>query len=373
MLTELSKGVVGRQYLLTLTPLTPIHVWSGRSVLVGVDAIPRRDELCVVDLDKVPPGTILEIVKGSTNIKEVVKVLANAGLCSKRLTLCGINSLPQNSEVRLLSRGMVPASTIKGYLRTAMMYYILKSKHGRELASIFRSCIDLTKRPKQVSSGLEGKVFRLPRGTRAGGFIDLMQKVIVSEPSIGECRTALTEFQVHELRGASTTLKARVLVEALMKGTLMYRVVMLENVNKELVATRRESVDALIDKYEEVYEVNMLNALKDFGCTVLKDELRRVKRINGLRTYKSLLQEWVSKYCEGGGNCAIGRVGLMTGHQAKTVLHLLREVDIELYNQVLGYMSRQVRGVWDSRTVKLAATPEGLVGVGWCEICMEGA
>ncbi len=374
MTTELSKGVVRRRYSLKLTPLTPTHVWSGRSALVGVDAVQRGGELCVVDIGKVSAGALRNVLSSTTDITEVVNELARRGLCFKEIALDEVTSIQPNSEVRLMSDELIPASTLKGYLRTAIMYSILSSMNRKELNQAFISGVNLSKKPKNVSQGLEGYVFRRPRRTRAKGFIDLMQKVVVRGPVSAEGReVALAEFLVYELTGRSATRKFTLLVEALRGGTLTYEVAMLENVHPSLVASGVDLVEDLIRKYDEVYGIDLLGALRDFGCRAVKEELNKVSEVAGLEHYRSRLNEWLSKYCGSGGDCTIARVGFMTGHESKTVLALLRDVNRGLYNQVVSYMSRQVGRVWDSRTLKLARTPNGLIGVGWCEVCVEKA
>jgi len=34
-------------------------------------------------------------------------------------------------------------------------------------------------------------------------------------------------------------------------------------------------------------------------------------------------------------------------------------------------MESQLKHIWDDLTVKLTKTPKGLIGVGWCEICLS--
>jgi len=375
MLVRSGEGVVRRRHLLKLTPLTPTHVWSGRNALVGVDAVRQGNELCVIDVSEVGAGVLREVLSSTTDITGVINELARRGACSKKIALGEVTSIQPNSEVRLMSDELIPASTLKGYLRTAIMYSILSSKGKGGLNQAFSSGIDLSRKPKDVSRGLEGYVFRKPRRTKAKGFIDLMQKVMVRGPVSAEGRVVtLTEFLVHELTGGSATPKFTLLVEALKGGTLTYEVTILENVRPSLVASNVNLVEDLIRKYEEVYSIDLLSALREFGCRALKEELGKVSKVSeGLEHYKSRLKEWLSKYCGKKGNCTIARIGFMTGHESKTVLTLLRDVNRGLYNQVVSYMGMQVRHDWDSRTLKLVRSGEGLVGVGWCEVCVEGA
>jgi hypothetical protein len=59
----------------------------------------------------------------------------------------------------------------------------------------------------------------------------------------------------------------------------------------------------------------------------------------------------------------------MTGHTAKTVLSIVKEAEPQLYQQVKSFMEFHLHHTWDELTIKLAKTPQGLVGPGWCELC----
>jgi hypothetical protein len=56
---------------------------------------------------------------------------------------------------------------------------------------------------------------------------------------------------------------------------------------------------------------------------------------------------------------------------AKTVLGVVKEADPQLYQEVRSLMERSLHRTWDELTIKLVETPRGLVGLGWCELCVH--
>jgi hypothetical protein len=136
-----------------------------------------------------------------------------------------------------------------------------------------------------------------------------------------------------------------------------------------------ETLKSILKKLTEITELDLVGALRRFGCDLLDYELDVVREFSVLEEYRKLLNSFRSRYCGGSREvCVIARLGFMTGHMAKTVDLYLKKFHPEIYEDVKKYISSKIRRVWDEATIKLVGSPlnlEKLLGLGWCELCIE--
>ncbi len=356
-----------------VTPLTPTHVWSGKESVIRLDtfALPGG-KICVIDYESLDPSIIKKIVsKGTPDLSVVESMLKDprqqARIC-RRIVESSVNLQGDIKRIMLSNPEIIPASSLKGYIRTAIMFNKLMALPDDKFKKYVNSGINLYTEPKNAAIGLEGLVFRAPRSGRAGGFIDIMQEVLISPPRRSEdTKLRIVEFGVYEKIGRNLTKIASSVVEALVSGTLTFDI----SITSVPRAIAPRHYDRIVERLSEIYGISITDSLKMFGCKVLEDELDRVRDVDELSHYASLLIAWKRKYCDNGSNCTIGRIGYMTGHQAKTVLLLIKERWPDKYKEILSYMREKTGKVWDSLTLKLTKSPKGLIGTGWCEICLS--
>jgi len=371
-----SSFVTAKSLRLTLHPITPIHVWSGRKLLAGLDVISKDLEtLCIVDVDRLPPVVVEEFLRIPVeNIAKAIEKHIARIPCKQELKTT--TTLPPSAQLLELNSYIVPGSTLKGYIRTSIIFHLINSLGSRDrIASILRSGIDLTQKPNKVSEGLEAYFFRAPKPPRQRGFVDSFQALLVSDPELAvdqKCYS-VSELQVHEFASKGLKHIASQYAVTVSCGELRYRI----DIRAPQSAILSAIVGAMhvhkddVEKMRLLESISITKALKEFGCYVLSKELKKVEIYKELDSYAKILSSFYAKYCEKELNCVVARIGYMTGHVAKTVLSIVRSVDPQLYQDIKAFMESHFRHAWDELTIKLVKTSQGLVGPGWCELCLE--
>ena len=360
---------------LALHPLTPIHVWSGRKLLIGLDVISKRLEtLCIVDIDRLPPDIVERL--STVHTKDIARTIGrHVAKIPCRQELKTTITLPPSAQLLELNQYIVPGSTLKGYIRTSILFYLINSLSRDKIADVLRGGIDLTQKPNKVSEGLEAYFFRAPKPPRQRGFVDSFQALLVSDPELAvdqKCYS-VSELQVHEFASKGLKHIASQYAVTVSCGELRYRI----DIRAPQSAILSAIVGAVhvhkddVEKMRLLESISITKALKEFGCYVLSKELKKVEIYKELDSYAKILSSFYARYCEKELNCVVARIGYMTGHVAKTVLSIVRSVDPQLYQDIKAFMESHFRHAWDELTIKLVKTSQGLVGPGWCELCLE--
>ncbi|MET1101650.1 MAG: hypothetical protein ABWW69_04145, partial [Pyrodictiaceae archaeon] len=158
--------------------------------------------------------------------------------------------------------------------------------------------------------------------------------------------------------------------ETFSAGVLEYSVKILEPPRAQLVPSYRE-YNLIVSRLSLLKSTGLIEALRSFGCMLIESEVSRIKGIGQLQDYRMFLERLREKYCEGKGECTAARIGFMTGHQAKTILELVKKKSPQFYGIVKSVLSQHYGRIWDDLTVKLIRVDEELLGVGWCELCVR--
>lgn len=377
------------EYSVKLTPVTPVHVWAGVNAVIDVSAFVRGDSLYVLtdrDLDQLSAAE-LEAIRVARRPEEAMRQAFEALLSRgtvKPLAKVRTTVRPK-AEVRLLHENLVPGSTLKGYIRTALIRHLLSSMRPDQLASVIRSGVDLygKRGPAHVSEGLEASVLRKPRLRKQGGFVDAMELLLVSDPEVIDRRLSLRKLLVahrHDPRDVVAEVLA-VVLDPTEREALRYSVKVLTpslSAERVLPAPHEEhrEIPAEALELKKAFEERLsrrdflLDALRTHGCVLVKTELEKVR---GLLAdyYRGLLEELWTSMCEKRVDCVPARIGFMTGHEAKTVIDLVAKYAPDMYRDVVGFMQRQVGRVWDALTLKLVEYDGKTLGVGWCKLCVE--
>jgi len=363
-----------KKYRASLKPLTPTIVLSGTEGIVGIDVLIRQKDVCVVDMENLPSQVLLEIAKtGEHKIHEIFMKHRDALPC-KLTSMNNIGELDAGKRVKLPQEHVVPGSTLKGYIRTALMYYMLTSDHTkRELFSVIKKTIDSLKEKKPIdaSTPLE-QFFKRKRLEEQKGEVDMLQNLLVSDPLAKESlRYSLEWLTVYNLFKRRRV--ARLPGVVLIGGNLRYEINIVEaRPSFEVPKKSRQDLLGIIDKLNELASINLTVALRTFGCDLVDHELSLINDINELRGYKRVLQSFKEKYCGASQqNCVISRIGFMTGHMAKTIDLYIKKQYPEMYEELKKSMSKRLHRKWNDSTIKLVGPQNNLLGLGWCELCVE--
>jgi len=375
--------------LLSLEVVTPVHVWSGSEAIVGVDTVVYGGRVCFVD-----PQRYLEYVSRyrpdllkapEVMLKSIADIVREAS--SKGLSLCSksIDVWLRGEEVRTGSRIRlnqplgIPATTLKGYIRTALLYKLLKELATKgDVCSVIREGLDLSREPKNASEGLEAKFFRRPRPKKAGGFSDAFATLQISDPVESSIRTAISKIDVREKASGKLVVIASQLAEVLAEGSKLRFELKIVKPLPAAYSPQLHELAAAVELYRKTITTEGLaSALREFGCDLLRFEISRVEELTKscggeFEYYLKLLREFDEAYCRAGkGPCVPARIGFATSKEFKTVLLILEKSCGDLYREVRTYMSARLDKPWDERTVKFVLTPRGFVGAGWCKLCVE--
>lgn len=379
------------RYELKLRPLTPIHVWSGTNAYVNVDAFVEGDDFYYLAgdiIDKLPASVlerILEISKKDhakamrimfNSLREIGALAPVAKVRVKSGSLVG-------QQVKLLHRNLVPGSTLKGYIRTAILRSLLMQKHSDMATEIIKRGIDTSAKPAWVSAGLEAHLLKRPRIRSQGGSVDALELIMISDPRTKERKISLRELRVVYVNDPGRTV-AKLLaltLDPMENDVLVYDLTIntsparIDAIDRKRL--KEEEVQFLVEvvKLKESFarmlssKSFLLEAIREHGCRLI--EIERGKIHHSLRDYVAFLDDIESRLCRKGLECAPARIGFMAGRESKTIIDIVQGYTPDVYNEVASLMSSSLKRIWDSMTLKLVDLDGKLVGVGWCELCIE--
>lgn len=200
----------------------------------------------------------------------------------------------------------------------------------------------------------------------------MLQNLLVSDPLAKESlRYSLEWLTVYNLFKRRRV--ARLPGVVLVGGNLRYEINIVEAIPSfEAPEESRQDLSSIIDKLNELASIDLTAALRTFGCDLVDHELSLINDINELRGYKRVLQSFKEKYCGASQqNCVISRIGFMTGHIAKTIDLYIKKQYPQMYEELKKSMSKKLRRKWNDSTIKLVGPQNSLLGLGWCELCVE--
>lgn len=375
------------KYRVTLEPLTPIHVWSGVRGFIRLDVVldSNKQEYCVVNLDQIELKSeeVRDLLNLRSSVQSIVELAYKEGrLKCRRKGKLAVPQIPGGvKDIMLISDLLVPGSTIKGYIRTAILTYLLygdwKSGGNNYIAQIINKTVNLSK-PKFASQDLETHYLRAPRGPK--GFVDSLQMLWISDPigfeKIGLC---VRDAYVYDIAG---NLVATVLLETLDQGSLEYELHIRELSNEYEKFLKKHQMDrtaSILKLLRELEELDFFKVLCLFAKNAVEAELDVVKRVKkrllsaniDLSQYEKLLNELLKHADSCSGSCIPVRLGFMTGHMSKTVDWVIKSAHPSAYQKVCDVMSQALGRPWDSATIKLVKRDGSYLGIGWAKLCLS--
>ncbi|MEM1882606.1 MAG: type III-A CRISPR-associated RAMP protein Csm5 [Sulfolobales archaeon] len=381
-------------FTVTLEPVTPVHVWSGKDAAVGVDAIIHKDELILVDIEdtlkKIPEDLLESFVElsrsvGSTKaLTNLLEKLKSRGLISglKISVQTEPEIAPRSGVVKVQHEYVVPGSELKGYIRTG----IIKKRliESRNASEIIEKGVDLGGEAKNAGIGVEAQLLRKWRPKTQRGFIDALSYISVSDPleyiNVKMHLRELIVFHIPDLSRVATLYAV-----TFSEGRLKYRVTIsttkkfgFYSKHPERYVKELEEITAEIDKLVNTMGNRswLLSALRDFGCDLIKIELDKLKEVRSrghveLMKYEELLKKLKGDLCDSSTHCVPARIGFMAGHESKTIIPEVKRYTPKIYDEIRASMEQRLKRTWDARTLKLTKVNGDLVGIGWCKLCIE--
>lgn len=386
-------SVMRYSFNIVLEPITPIHVWNGVRSVLGLDLIIDGSKYCVVDVESIELGVdeVSNILSKRVDVRgftEVVSKLYREGrVRCKRVFDVDLKTSPQGvGEVKLINDLLIPGSTVKGYIRTAILNYLLtqdlSSKGLNYVKQVLDANIDLSVEPKYASLNLESYYLRAPRLKEQGGFIDLLQQILISDIIKSEgVKLSIRDSYIYDLTGK---LIARLILETIDRGSLHYRIDIsrlgstLTQLAKGLRGLDKKVLDVitLIDNLKLYESEKFLSILRTYSELLIRDELMKVskfsevlKRVDvDVSDYMRLLNELLKDVSV--GKCVPIRIGFMTGHMAKTVDIFISNNFRSKYDEICSVMTQKYHHLWDDSTLKLVWFNKSFYGLGWAKLCV---
>jgi CRISPR-associated protein Csm5 len=371
---------------LSLEPVTPLHVSSNRESIVGIDAILEEDQAVFIDLESslkdLDPRVldkILNVAFSKEGFYRLTETLRREGRLTPLFKAVAKAKLSDAARVRLMQGMTVPGSTLKGYIRTAILYELLRNIQDPKKISDEKIRKNLPGDPRYVAQDLENYLLRTLRLPKQGGFVDAFANLIVSDPVVGRYELAVRETRVIER--ATEKVIATIFMVTLESGLLRYDIRISRPFNIDKIVMQDDVKSRMRDILERLGLImkivrddpsDLIRILREYGCRHLREELERTKNLGKPSIYKIYINklEELEKLCRStSSNCAPARIGFGTGHEAKTIALYLKDVYPDLYNDLRKQMSSKIGRMWDSLTLKAVTEDGSLIGLGWCRIC----
>jgi CRISPR-associated protein Csm5 len=371
---------------LSLEPVTPLHVSSNRESIVGIDVILEGDQVVFIDLESslkdLDPrflDKILNVAFSKEGFYRLTETLRREGRLTPLFKAVAKAKLSNGARVRLMQGMIVPGSTLKGYIRTAILYELLRNIQDPKKILDEKIRNNLPGDPRYVAQDLEKYLLRTLRLPKQGGFVDAFANLIVSDPVVERYELAVREMRVIER--ATEKAIATIFMVTLESGLLRYDIRISGPFNIDKIVMQddvRSRMQDILEKLSLIMKIirddpsDLIRILSEYGCRHLREELERTKNLGKPSIYKIYINklEVLEKLCRSTpSNCAPARIGFGTGHEAKTIALYLKDVYPELYNDLRKQMSNKIGRLWDSLTLKAVTEDGSLIGVGWCRIC----
>jgi CRISPR-associated protein Csm5 len=371
---------------LSLEPVTPLHVSSNRESIVGIDAILEGDQVVFIDLESslkdLDPKVldkILNVAFSKEGFYRLTETLTREGRLTPLFKAVAKTKLSNGARVRLMQRMIVPGSTLKGYIRTAILYELLKNIQNPTEILDEKIRKNLPGDPRYVAQDLENYLLRTLRLPKQGGFVDAFANLIVSDPVVERYELAVREMRV--IKRATERAIATIFMVTLESGLLRYDIRISGPFNIDKIVMQDDVKSRMRDILERLGLImkivrddpsDLIRILREYGCRHLREELERTKNLGKPSIYKIYINklEELEKLCRStSSNCAPARIGFGTGHEAKTIALYLKDVYPDLYNDLRKQMFNKIGRIWGSLTLKAVTEDGSLIGLGWCRIC----
>ncbi|AWS00435.1 hypothetical protein [Metallosphaera hakonensis] len=336
--------MIRETFRVELQPITPTFVWSGETLYKGADFDLVDDKIIIVDpfkaLGKVK--TLREIFR-----EQFVRTLHGFKLIFRSLIL--------PDQILMVNEYLVPASSLKGLIRTAILDRMAKVSPlvYKEVSSNLVTLTTLKpsqklRNVKFVGLPVENLLKEsVPFGKRSFTY-DALNRLIISDPEIVDLSVSLKKIEILELKGGFRDERYIVSFE---KGTLIYDVKILQPSNYGVNPVLRK-LDDKVNKRE------IVDSLQNFSKLVLNSEKEKLKSTDkDVRKYAEFLEGLRPE-----NDCIPLKIGMFTGHTTKTV-----SLPPDVARKRDGVMTGITGHLWDNRTVKLSDK----MGVGWVKICIR--
>lgn len=335
---------------ITIEPLSPVFVWSGKTLLPDFDFIVDGDNVVIIDFDK-----LIKEAKSEEELKQYKKFLKELHGIKLEFKIARGKTIDKILDINPY---IIPASEVKGLIRTAVINQLIKSDR-KAFDEYMTRILNEMKEDNLKSIGqiveqvIKGK---LPIKTRY--VYDALKTLLISDPIVQSSEFDLNEIKVLNIEGELLGSNYAI---TFTKGKLIY--------DAKIIKPKDYGVYTSSDVYNLTSKVTwdlIVNSLRNFSKVVIADEKSKINKYlsNSYGHQKEDLNKYLEliKNIENIKDCIPLRIGMFTGHVSKTIE--VRD-DVKRKRETLLTISYGKR--WDNSTIKIA----GGVGLGWIKMCIK--
>ncbi len=258
-------------YDLTITGLSPIYIGSGDKYS-NLDYIAQENKIHILDFDRILAQIPFEAIddltnditknfrnnKWSGNVEEFLKEynITWQDCVEKSYELIG--AIGQNEINKFIKTGeqiYIPGSSLKGAIRTAILFNILK-EHPDKKQRIERELVNYFN-DREIKKLIQSE-------DKPDGKLDLLRALIVSDSKLQKEITQIVKSTVYHLKDRESTIP--VFNEILAK----------DFVSKGQIKINRKLIDskALYSVYFNLQKIDIIGAINGFSEEIIEFELQ---------------------------------------------------------------------------------------------------
>ena len=258
-------------YDLTITGLSPLHIGSGDKYS-NLDYIAQENKIHILDFDRILAQIPFEAIddltndittnfrnnRWSGNVEEFLNEynITWQDCVDKSYELIG--AIGQNEINKFIKTGeqiYIPGSSLKGAIRTAILFKILK-EHPDKKQRIERGLVNYFN-DREIKKLIQSE-------DRPDGKLDLLRALIISDSKLQKEITQIVKSTVYHLKDRESTIP--VFNEILAKDFVSQGQI---KINRKLVDS-----NALYSRYFNLHKIDIITAINDFSKDIIEYELQ---------------------------------------------------------------------------------------------------
>ncbi len=258
-------------YDLTITGLSPLHIGSGDKYS-NLDYIAQENKIHILDFDRILAQIPFEAIddltndittnfrnnRWSGNVEEFLNEynITWQDCVDKNYELIG--AIGQNEINKFIKTGeqiYIPGSSLKGAIRTAILFKILK-EHPDKKQRIERGLVNYFN-DREIKKLIQSE-------DRPDGKLDLLRALIISDSKLQKEITQIVKSTVYHLKDRESTIP--VFNEILAKDFVSQGQI---KINRKLVDS-----NALYSRYFNLHKIDIITAINDFSKDIIEYELQ---------------------------------------------------------------------------------------------------
>ncbi|MFP3203290.1 MAG: CRISPR-associated protein Csm5 [Sulfolobus sp.] len=324
------------QFTITLEPISPIFVWSGERLVADADYKLVGNKLIIID--------ILKAMKKVSRLEDAFREEFARELYGQKL-IFESKTVPQS--ILMINDYVVPASSLKGLIRTAILNSLIDNTVLNRVKDSFTAISSMNRREalksvKNVAYPVEDLLKVHVQVGRGRYTYDSLNRLLIADPTVKSPHFSLSTVEIKEIAGSYSEEVYAITFD---KGVLTYNAEIVKPQNYGFMSDVAQK-DAIINKDK------IIESLKSFSSYIINKE-----KDKALGKYKEFLNSLKAE-----DSCFPLKIGMFTGHISKTV-----SIPRNLENLRSQVMTRVTGHSWDNRTVKLVNG----IGIGWAKVCVK--